>query len=73
MDEHVTMFLCDVELRLIYITFQALSMNIGNVTYYDIVILCIFVRMYIYIQGMSSLRSLIPFRLSHLFETSAYV
>ena len=29
--------------------------------------------MYIYIQGMSSLRSLIPFSLSHLLETSAYV
>ena len=28
---------------------------------------------YIYIQGMSLLRSLIPFRLSHLLETSAYV
>ena len=27
----------------------------------------------LYIQGMSSLRSLIPFRLSHLLETSAHV
>ena len=34
-------------------------------------ILCIYI--YYTIQGMRSLRSLIPFRLSHLLETSAYV
>ena len=33
---------------------------------------CLSIQLYI-IQGMSLLRSLIPFRLSHLLETSAYV